>query len=94
MVGMNLKHLTPEYGEFDLVMACDVLEHLPDPAAFMDVARAMSRGILVKDTQVVRYDRGHRAFGVKVLSRDGVGEIEWIRASDEGRRRFEQGLML
>ena len=43
---MNLRDLTPDFGEFDLVLCCDVLEHLPDPRAFMATIKQLGRGIL------------------------------------------------
>lgn len=89
---MDLAELTPELGEFDLVLACDVLEHLRDPEAFIAVARQLGMGILA--TTPINEEPNPRAFSVDaaehpVKNGDGSGHI-WSFREDTFRALFEE----
>ncbi len=89
---MNLRDLTPQFDQFDLVLACDVLEHLPDPVAFMEAARIMAPGILA--TVPINEGPNPRAFNFEAHANpktpgDGSSHI-WSFREDTFRAMFEE----
>lgn len=89
---MNLRDLTPDFGYFDAMLCCDVLEHLPEPRCFVETAAQMARGILA--TTPINETPNPRAFDLEaaahpVQNGDGSSHI-WSFREDTFRDLFSE----
>jgi len=90
----NLVDLDLGEDEFDLVLACDVLEHLRDPEAF--IAAALRTGKAVLATTPINEFPNPRAFSIEaaahpVVNGDGSSHI-WSFREDTFRALFNEVL--
>ncbi len=90
----NLVDLNLGVGEFGLVLACDVLEHLRDPAAFIEAALMAGKAILA--TTPIAENPNPRAFSIEaaehpVQNGDGSSHI-WSFREDTFRALFDEVL--
>ena len=91
---MSLLDLTPDAFSFELVMVCDVLEHLRDPGAFL--ATALRAAPLVLATTPINEHPNPRAFSIEaaanpVQNGDGSSHI-WSFREDTFRALFSEVL--
>lgn len=90
----NLVDLSFGADEFDLVIVCDVLEHLRDPAAFITVAQQAGKVILA--TTPIAENPNPRAFSIEAAAHpvengDGSSHI-WSFREDTFRALFDEVL--